>query len=255
MKIGSRDVGYKYPPYLIAEACNNFNSDPDVAAEMILRAKEAGCDAIKFQMRLRKDRLSPEQHYNLKLMADRTGIEYLCTAFDYMGLEVLQAMGVRAYKIGSAEAVNHAFVSMVFRLAEGKPVMVSTGACTQQQVNRIWMARLNCILMQCTSIYPTPPEKMDLGVISTWHLGGFNVGLSSHCPFIDTSFAAIALGACVIEHHFTLDPTLPGPDQSSSLDYSELCQLVQGARRVWEACQGDEKVVYPEELEKMRSFR
>jgi sialic acid synthase SpsE len=256
MKIGKHEIGPDHPPYIIAEACNNFNNDFHMAEDMVCIAQDVGCQAIKFQLRLQPDRLSPDQHASLQLLCKKTGIEYLCTAYSKEGVDILDSMGVSAFKIGSAEVVNRNFVDYVF--SKGKPVLISTGAIKEKELSSILndfydydSDEREFILMQCTSIYPTPYNKVNLNIIDTWN---FN-GLSDHTPTIYTSIAAVALGACVIEKHFTLDKSLPGPDQSSSLDVRGLAELVKGCNAVWEAMGDGVKKVYPEELEKMKGFR
>lgn len=251
MKIGNRSIGPDHPPYIIAELCNNFNGDYARAKYMVYAAKAAGVDAVKFQLRFLPGRLTPEEHASMASFCRATDITWLCTAYDQRGLDVLREIDPPAYKIGSAEVVNEAFVKAVFDQVNGKPVLVSIGAATLDVLNYL---PCNAILMQCTSIYPTPYDKVNLGVLHRIRHYRTYCGLSCHTPTIWTSIGAVALGASVIEKHFTLDRIQPGPDQSSSITPDEMAELVQASKAVWQA-RGTEKTVYPEELEKMKAFR
>lgn len=251
MKIGDRLIGPEHPPYIIAECCNNFNNDFKAAKRMIAVADRCGVDAVKFQLRSRPDRLSVREHIALKDYCEEVGITWLCTGFDKYDVDVLASLDVPAFKIGSAEVVDDDFVSYVFSVAENKPVMMSLGAATLEVLN---YAQPNAIPLQCTSIYPTPYDKVDLCVLSDLWRRFDCYGLSCHTPTIWTAIGAVALGASVIEKHFTLDRTQPGPDQTSSLLPVEMVELVLASHAVWKA-RGGAKKIYPEELEKMKAFR
>lgn len=251
MKIGNRDIGPDHPPYIIAECCNNFNGDFELAKRMVDAADRCNVDAVKFQLRMRPGRLSVRQHIAIKDYCDSIGMTWLCTAFDSDGVDILDNLGVPALKIGSAEVVDEDFVSYVFSVAENKPVMMSLGAATLDVLN---YTEPNAIPLQCTSSYPTPYDKVDLRVLEDLSRRFECYGLSCHTPTIWTSIGAVALGASVIEKHFTLDRSQPGPDQSSSLLPHEMEELVLACHAVWKA-RGGQKTIYPEELEKMKAFR
>lgn len=258
MNIGHRTISRTQPPYLIAEACNNFNNDMSLAEDMIGEAKQAGCDAIKYQMRLQPGRLTPDQHFELMGIAEQAGIEYLCTPFTEEAIGILGSMNVRAYKVGSGQARDEKFLREVCKL--GKPIFISTGGCTMDDVAKIVGLADECtahqgyVLMQCTSIYPTPYDRADIGVLENYKLMTPLAGLSDHTNTIYTSIGAVALGAVAIEKHFTLSHSYPGPDQSSSLEPQELREWVLACNAMWRAM-GEQKTVYPEELQKLASVR
>lgn len=254
MKIGDREIGPDHPPYIIAECCNNFNGDFDLAKRMIDAANRCLVDAVKFQMRMRPDRLSIAAHFALKEYCDHIGITWICTAFDRQGVDILASLDVPAFKIGSAEVVNDKFVDYVLEAAGGKPVLMSLGASTLDVVDDIRLPFENVVPLQCTSIYPTPYDKVDLRVLEELANWFECCGLSCHTPTIWTSVGAVAIGASVIEKHFTLDRSQPGPDQSSSLLPDDMEELVLACHAVWQA-RGGPKTIYPEELEKMKAFR
>ena len=250
-------IGEDVPPYIIAECCNNFNADMGQAFKLIEQAKLAGCNAVKFQMRLQPDRISPEQHKRLQDFCIEIGITYLCTAFDIEGADILNSMEVPAIKIGSGNMTNTILVEHVMEF--GIPVIISTGMSSDEEIgDHIPIAEFpnddNIIVMQSTSIYPCPYERVNLGFLQDLDLFCDYYGLSDHTPTIYTSIAAIALGAQVIEKHFTLNKNQPGPDQSSSLDYGEMKQLVEGCHAVWQV-RGSEKKLFDEEIEKAKLYK
>lgn len=254
MKIDNTPIGRDLPPYIIAECCNNFNSDMGQAFKLIEHAKLAGCNAVKFQMRLQPDRIRPEQHKRLQEFCKEVGITYICTAFDIEGVCILEGMKVSAIKIGSGNLTNVPLIKTA--LTVGVPVIISTGMSTIDEISEyIPVAEFprdsNCIVMQSTSIYPCPYERVNLGFLEDLDLFCDYYGLSDHTPTIYTSIAAIAYGAQVIEKHFTLNKNQPGPDQSSSLDYFRMKQLVEGCHAVWQA-RGSEKKLFDEEIEKAK---
>ena len=271
--IGSRAVGEGHPPYIIAEACINHQGDPAMAREMVYVARAMGCDAIKFQYHvlddemlleapqsdnfeeplhatLDKTNLSLETHLGLKALCESIGIDYLCTPFSRASADVLEAqVGVGVYKTGSGELTNLPFQTHVAR--KGKPMIVSTGMALEEEIDETVQAvraqGAPLILTHCVSAYPCPYDRVNLHNIpkyrERWQVP---VGLSDHTVSIYTSIGAVALGACVIEKHFTLDRRLPGPDHPSSLEPYELGELVKGCRAVFEAS-GDVREIFPEE--------
>lgn len=244
-------------PYIIAEACNNFNNDFDEAKSYIKLAHDAGCDAIKFQMRLQPDRLTPKQHRQLQDICKEIGIEYLCTPFSFPAITILEGMEVKYMKIGSAEAMNDEFVLRVCET--GIPVIVSTGGMSLEQIDGL-AALLNVyakdkfVLMHTTSMYPTPYENVNLFGLCQLSRYTDYVGLSDHTPTIYTALAAVPLGAKVIEKHITRNKYQPGPDQLSSIDADELFELVRGCRAI-NLAMGFRSDPYPEELVKLGAYR
>ncbi len=278
--IGDRGVGDAHAVFVIAEAGINHNGDMGKAKELVVAAAECGADAIKFQTHLpekemlpdgetagyvgeslfgllKRVELSPEQHRKLLTEAERRGILFLSTPFSREAADLLEELGVSAFKIGSGEMTNWPLLQHVAKKC--KPIILSTGMSTLREVAEsvaiVKALNENLILMQCTSTYPARYEDLNLGVIRIYQERfDIPVGLSDHSPGIYTAIGAVAMGACVLEKHFTLDRRWPGPDQKASIEPQELRELVLGARAV-KAAMGDAKVVLPEEVTVQRMAR
>jgi N-acetylneuraminate synthase len=252
-KIGDRPVGYDSPPYIIAEACNNFNGDINVAYELCDAAKEAGVDAIKFQMRLRPDRLDPVDHFVIRKYCQTIGLTWLCSAFSTEGFAIVEEAGVPAHKIPSGEATNDRLIEEVGKYK--RPIIASTGMCTLMEVvhleNSLYMTHCPHAVLQCTSIYPTPYDKVRLNVLTSLLKTQPVIGLSDHTPTIWTAVGAVALGARIIEKHLTLNPHAEGPDHASSITPNQFVELIEGCHAVWEA-RGKHKEMFEEEDEKAK---
>jgi N,N'-diacetyllegionaminate synthase len=275
MTINGREIGDGAPVYIVAEACDNHLGVLDTAREMCVQAKAAGADAIKFQHHLADEEMLPDVpmsrnfseplyeflkrcalklsgHAELKAHCERLGIQYLCTPFSYAAAEQLASIGVEAFKIGSGEMTD---VPSLVRMATtfGKPMIVSTGMCTFDEIDRTYQALvatgIPLALMNCVSEYPPVYEDINLGVIARMIARYPNavIGHSDHTADLYTSFAAVALGATILEKHVILDKRQPGPDQSVSIDFTDLAALVDGVRKV-EKSLGDEKRVHHQEV-------
>lgn len=254
---------------IIAEAGVNHNGDMDTAIRMIDAAKDAGVDIVKFQTSItstskfsekakyqkettgesgsgldmiKKLRLSFDQHRELKRYCDSIGITYLSTPFDFESIEFLDSMGCDFWKVPSGEIVNVPYLRRIGRT--GKDIIMSTGIGTVDEIrNAINILKENgageITLLQCTTEYPTPYEDVNLRAMNTLReTFGVEVGLSDHSMGIEIPIAAVALGAKVIEKHFTLSRELPGPDQKASIEPDELKAMVDSIRHV-EAALGD----------------
>lgn len=269
----NRPIGIGYPAFIIAEACDNHMGNLDVAFEMVRQAKLAKVDAIKFQHHLpdeemlpdtpmsdnfdeplydflKKNALTLDQHRQIKKYCDDIGITYLCTPFSWVAAKELSSLSVPAYKIGSGEMTD---IPSLLRIAElGKPMFISTGMATFDEIQRTYDALITkgvpLVLLNCVSEYPPAYEDVNLRVINTLQqrFPQAVIGHSDHTPDIYTCFAAVTLGACMIEKHVILDKRTPGPDQSVSIDFRELAQLVDGIRKI-EAALGEEKMVHDRE--------
>ena len=273
IQIGDRPVGAGHPPYVIAEACINHEGDIAIAREMTFSARAMGCDAIKFQFHVLDDEmlrdapmsdnfdeplydtldrtnLSIAEHRELKALCESIGIDYLCTPFSRKSADILdQEIGVNAFKVGSGELTN--IPLQLHIAAKGKPMIVSTGMTELDEVGEtvaaLKAAGASFALTHCVSAYPCPYERVNLGVIPRYRdMFSVPVGLSDHSVGIYTSLGAVALGACVVEKHFTLDRTAPGPDHKSSIEPFELGELVKGCRAVFLAS-GNSREIFPEE--------
>ncbi len=270
--LAGHSIGPLQPCFVIAEVGVNHNGDMDVAHTLIDQARQAGADAVKFQSffpedlvtaqvpkagyqaettgagegqldMLRRLALSAEQQGMLKAHCDRAGILYLCTPYELRSAEMLDAMGVAGFKVGSTDTVNVPFLRHLARL--GRPVILSTGTCTLEEV-AVGVGALNdggagdrTVLMHCVSQYPAPPDQVNLRAMATME-STFQVpvGFSDHTPGVGVAPWAAAAGACCIEKHYTLDKALPGPDHRASLDTRELAETVRQIRAV-EAALGD----------------
>jgi N-acetylneuraminate synthase len=249
--------------FVIAEIGNNHNGSFERAVEMVDKARAAGADCVKFQMRhldqvyrqrslsksgddlgteyvidlLNRFELSVDEHRRLSEYCAQTGMPYMCTPWDSKSVEVLEGFGVPAYKVASADLTN---LPLLDRLAQtGKPLILSTGMSTTDEVE-ITVAFLNMrgakfALLHCNSTYPAPLHDINLKWMPALRPIHPLVGYSGHERGINVSLAAIALDACIIERHFTLDRTMEGPDHSASLTQSEFARMVEGIREIEQA--------------------
>ncbi len=273
IEINNKVIGSGKPIYVIAEGCDNHMGDLDVAKEMALRAKLAGADCIKFQHHLPDEEMLPEvpmssnfdmplyeflklhalkleQHIQLKEYCDKIGITYLCTPFSYKAAWELNDAGIAyAFKIGSGEMTD---IPSLIKIAEfGKPMIISSGMCTLEELDRTYQAlhgRVPLAFTNCLSEYPPVYEDVNLGVLKKMQerYPDVVIGHSDHTPDLYTCYAAVALGAAIIEKHVILDKMTPGPDQTVSIDFNDLHALVDGVHKVEKAL-GDEKKVRPRE--------
>lgn len=270
-QIGARTIGSGSPCFVIAEAGVNHNGDVALARRLVEIAAQSGADAVKFQTftaervvtrtapqaeyqqrntgvvesqydMLKRLELSADAHRDLQALCRAKGILFMSTPFDEESADFLVDLGVLALKIPSGELTNLPFLEHMAH--KGIPLIVSTGMAslqeTQVAVNTIRGAGQSSIaLLHCVSNYPALPADCNLRAMCT--LGEtFRVpaGYSDHTDGIDIALAAAALGASVIEKHFTVSRLLPGPDHRASLQAEELAALTTGIRRI-EAALGD----------------
>ena len=267
-QIGGRTIGDGHSCFVIAEAGVNHNGDLGLARRLIDAAADAGADAIKFQTfkadrlvtatapkaeyqkaatgteesqhaMLRRLELSEAAHAELQVHAGQRGLIFLSTPFDEESADLLAAMQLPAFKISSGELTNLPFLEHVARL--GKPLLVSTGMATIKEVRDAVsiIGGAPLALLQCVSNYPAQPADTNLRAMQTMRAEfGVPVGYSDHTLGNDIALAAVALGACIVEKHLTLDRTLPGPDHAASAEPAELAALIRGIRAV-ESALGD----------------
>ena len=275
VEVESRKIGPGYPCLIIAEAGVNHNGDVGLARRLIDLAVEAGADAVKFQTfkaerlvtpdapkadyqlqaaggcesqfeMLRLLELSREDHLELFGYCRRNRVLFLSTPFDEETADLLEEIGVPAFKIPSGELTNLPLLAHV--AGKGKPMIVSTGMSTMDEVKAAVhtiedAGNPSLVLLHCVSAYPANPADVNLRAMHTMGRE-FNVpvGYSDHTLGIEVALAAAAMGACVIEKHFTLHRHLPGPDHRASLEPHELARLVRGVRIVEEALGHGRKV-------------
>ena len=273
LKIGDRAVGPEHPPLVIAEIGINHEGSLEKALQMIDDAHEAGCECVKFQSHVIEDEMIPNdvvpgnakesiwqimsrcalteaEERETKDYAEKKGLLYLSTPFSRAAANRLERLGVGAYKIGSGECNNYPLIKHVASF--GKPVILSTGmnnlASIEPAVSILRTAGVPFALLHCTSMYPTPYDKVRLGGITDLRnaFPDAVLGLSDHSLGAYTCYAAVAIGASILEKHFTSRKDWPGPDVPISLDPRELHELVEGSRAVFQALGGD-KSILPEE--------
>lgn len=263
--ISGRKVGQGQPCFIIAEAGVNHNGSIEMARQLVDVAVQAGADAIKFQtfkaerlvtpdapkanyqleatsaaetqyQMLRRLELSLEAHRELMAYCQQQGILFMSTPFDEQSADLLADLGVALFKIPSGEITNLPFLSHVAQ--KNKPMIVSTGMSYLGEVESAVRTiqetgHREMVLLHCVSNYPADPADTNLRAMHTMATA-FNtlVGYSDHTLGIEVATAAVALGACVIEKHFTLDRNLPGPDHKASLEPEQLAALVRNIRTV-----------------------
>ncbi|HNX94878.1 MAG TPA: N-acetylneuraminate synthase [Holophaga sp.] len=264
-QIGEKTLGLDQPCFVIAEAGVNHNGGFGEAKRLVEIAAKAGADAVKFQTfqasrlvteaapkaeyqkqqtgtsesqldMLRRLELSREAHLELMAHCQRLGILFLSTPFEEASADLLESLEIPAFKIPSGEITNLPFLAHLAR--KGRPLILSTGMASLGEVELALQAITAAgnppvALLHCVSSYPTKASDANLRAMATL-AAAFQrpVGYSDHTEGIVVPLAAAALGACIIEKHFTLDRSLPGPDQQTSLEPAELETMIQGIRRV-----------------------
>jgi N-acetylneuraminate synthase len=252
--------------FIIAEIGNNHNGDFERAKLMIDKAVEMGADCAKFQMRqikevyrsksleksgedlgteyiidlLNKFELSIEEQKALSDYCKAKGIMYMCTPWDYRSVEILESFDVPAYKVASADLTN---LPLLDKLSTtNKPLILSTGMSSSEEigfsVDFLNRRNVNFVLLHCNSTYPAPLQDINLHWIGQLKKMHSLVGYSGHERGINVSLAAVAVGAKVIERHFTLDRKMEGPDHAASLEFDEFQNLIKGIREI-EIAMGD----------------
>ena len=288
MKIGKIDVGPSNPPFFIAEAGVNHNGNLDTAKELIDVAAKAGADAVKFQTfsadrlvtpdaskseyqtkktgegsqyeMLKRYELDRESHENLFEYSEKRDLMFLSTPFDRESADMLNRLGVNAIKLGSGELNNFPLIKHVAKF--GIPLIVSTGMGTLEEVieanEAIQSVNSNneIVFLHCTSAYPCSIDDVHLRAMQTIQeeLGSL-VGYSDHTILPETPALAVAAGACVLEKHFTLDSTMPGPDHESSLEPNELEQTIELVEVAYRLLGTSEKEPTSVELKNLETTR
>jgi N,N'-diacetyllegionaminate synthase len=260
INIGRRSVGSECPCLIIAEAGVNHNGDVELARRLIREAKRSGADCVKFQTfraenvvsrgapkaayqlrstdpaesqfeMLKKLELAPAAHEVLLKECLEQEVEFLSTPYGFEDVDLLDELGVPACKIASAQIIELPFLRYV--AAKGKPVLLSTGMATLGEIEEAVEAirstgNHQIVLLQCTTNYPSVHEDAHLQSMETMRRAFDTlVGYSDHTVGPAAPVAAVAMGAVLIEKHFTIDKTLPGPDQSSSAEPAEFADMVR----------------------------
>lgn len=265
VKIGDKLVGEGEACFVIAEAGVNHNGDINLAKKLIDIARDAGADAVKFQTfkteevttlsaekaeyqkqttgaeesqfeMIKRLELAESDFEELFDFSQKKGVVFLSSPFDKGSVDLLNELGVTAFKVGSGEITNFPLLKHVAQ--KKKPIILSTGMSTISEIEEALAViqkggLTEIILLHCVSCYPAKVEDMNLRAMETLRRAfKLPVGLSDHTLGITIPVAAVALGACVIEKHFTLDKGLPGPDHRASLEPDELKQMVEDIRDV-----------------------
>lgn len=261
MWIGEREVGFNTPPLVIAEIGINHNGSLKIAKEMVDAAYRAGAEIIKHQTHIVEDEMSPEakkvipgnanisiydimknaalseeEEYELMRYVEKKGMIFLSTPFSRAAADRLEKFEVKAYKIGSGEVNHYPLIEHIAKF--GKPMIVSTGMnnikSIQKTVAILEEYKIEYALLHTTNLYPTKPEQVRLGAMMQMHEAFPDVpfGLSDHTLNNNACLAATALGASILERHFTDKMDRVGPDIICSMDEENLKQLISGTKEI-----------------------
>jgi len=281
-----RYVGENHPPFIIAEIGNNHNGEIKNALELIKISKELGVDAVKFQVknieksfskelldssytnensfgktyREHKQALefSKEELVNLYEFSKKIGIICFSTPFDIDSVNLLESIGNPLYKISSFHVTDLPLIETIAKT--NKPAIMSTGMSSLEEIDKAVELFRNyndqLALLQCTSCYPTNDEDVNLNVIpSLKNRYDCPIGYSGHERGIAICTSAVALGACIIERHFTTDRTLKGPDHASSIEPIGMRDIVTRSKKIFTALGSSNKTVLESELKNRKKFR
>ncbi|MBY0177187.1 N-acetylneuraminate synthase family protein [Curtobacterium herbarum] len=286
VRIGLSTIGAGNPAYLIGEIGLNHNGDVEIAKQLIDVAADAGVQAVKFQKRTPE--ISTPEHmkamprstpwgdmtyldYRYRVEFDRDqyieigdhatlrGLDWFASPWDEPSVAFLEDLNVVAYKIASASLTDLGMLAAV--AATGKPVILSTGMSTMEQIDRAvsTLGTERLVLLHATSTYPLPPEEANLRMIETlatrYAYAGVPVGYSGHEPGLQISLAAVALGATAVERHITLDRTMWGSDHAASLEPHGLRTLVRDIRIIETAMGDGVKRIFPGEQAPLAKLR
>lgn len=276
MQIAHRTISPDHPPLVIAEIGINHGGDLSVAKDMVRLAAAAGCECIKHQTHFLDDEmtdeakaifppnadvsiwevmarcaLSADDEVALKDYAESLGLIYISTPFSRKAADFLYEIGVPAFKIGSGEADNLPLIRHIARF--GKPVILSTGMQTIESIRAsvaiLDAAGVDYALLECTNLYPSPPEIVSLRGVTDLRQAFPKavVGFSDHSIGPEMALASVALGACILERHFTDTRYRKGPDIINSMDPAELRLMVDRSREIWTAARNPKQRTAPEE--------
>ncbi len=275
VKIADKHIGDGYPCFIIAEIGINHNGSVKLAKKMIDIAVTTGCDAVKFQKRtvdvvytkeeLAKERKSvfgntngdlkrglefgEAEYKEIDEYCKRKGILWFASCWDEGSVDFIEKFNPPCYKIASASLTDDNLLK--YTKAKGKPILLSTGMSSMEEIKHAVeiLGEDNLIIFHCTSTYPSNAEEMNLRVIETFKKE-FNcpIGYSGHERGVTPSVLAVALGACAVERHITVDRTNWGSDQAASLEMAGLYHMVRDIRQVPVLLGDGKKVVYPREI-------
>ncbi len=274
ISISGRKIGPTERPFVIAEIGINHEGRFEKAVQMVEAAARANCECVKFQAHVIDDEMIPnevipgnakesiwaimkrcalseEEDAKLKALTEKLGMIYLSTPFSRAAADRLRRLGVSAYKIGSGECNNYPLIKHIASF--GNPVILSTGMNDLESiapaVSLLRDHKIPFALLHCTSMYPTPYSKVRLGALGNLQdrFPDAVIGLSDHSLGNYTCFGSIALGASIVEKHFTADKSWPGPDIPISIDETELRELVRGTAAIHQALGGNKTILAEEQ--------
>ncbi|MFR9710708.1 N-acetylneuraminate synthase [Paenibacillus sp. MB22_1] len=277
IQIGTRKIGEDYPPLVIAEIGINHEGSLETAKQMVDAAYQAGAEIIKHQTHVVDDEMSPlaqkvipgntdvsiydvmsrcalneSDELELKKYVEQLGMIYLSTPFSRAAANRLRKMDVLAYKIGSGECNNYPLIEHIASF--GRPMIISTGMNDIQSIRKtveiVEKYQVPYALLHCTNVYPTPPSLVRLGGMQELQRSFPNavVGLSDHTVNNNACLAATALGASILERHFTDSKDRPGPDIICSMDPQELRELIKGSAEIALMRGGEKKAAQEEQV-------
>ncbi|MEM9716837.1 MAG: N-acetylneuraminate synthase family protein [Pseudomonadota bacterium] len=276
MKLGPRTIGPKEPPLVIAEIGINHGGSLEVAKDMARKARDAGCECIKHQTHIIEDEmtdeaksifppnadksiwhvmeecaLSRDEEAELKTFIEDMGVIFISTPFSRAAADFLNELDVTGFKIGSGEADNLPLIRHIARM--GRPVIMSTGMQTIEtlgaSVDILDGAGIEYALLECTNLYPSPPEIVSLQGVTDLQKAFPNavIGFSDHSIGPQMALASVALGACILERHYTDTRYRKGPDIINSMDPAELKFLIDRSKEIHTALHNPKQRTGPEE--------
>ena len=281
--IRRKKVGDHYPCYIVAEIGINHNGNMEIAKQLIRAAKNAGVDAVKFQKRTPELCVPPEQrlvmretpwgyisymdyrkrvefnfeqYHEIDLFCKDEGLNWFASVWDEPSVDFLDPFDVPCYKIASALLTNDSLLRYI--QTKGRPIILSTGMSSLEEVDHAVsiLGKGNLILLHTCSAYPAHYEELNLRVIPMLRERyEVPIGYSGHETGLPSTIAAVALGACMVERHITLDRAMWGSDQSASLEPNGITRLVRDIRLVELALGDREKKVLPREIPMMKRLR
>jgi N-acetylneuraminate synthase len=281
--LGTRTIGHGQPCYIIGEIGLNHNGDLEIARKLIDAAKLAGCDAVKFQKRTPelcvppeqrnlpretpwglmtyleyryRVEFGPEQYAAIDKYCREREIAWFASCWDEPSVSFIEKFNPVCYKIASASVTDESLLRRV--ASTGRPVILSTGMSTLDEIRQAvsWLDPSRLIICHATSAYPCKPQELNLRMIGTL-MSEFDcpVGYSGHEVGLQTTYAAVTLGACVVERHITLDRAMWGSDQAASVEPGGLMRLVRDIRTIESALGDGVKKVYQSEKPMIAKLR